>query len=88
MFVQFRIGERGHGDVFEREAREFIAWVKQSPPAPGRDRVRIAGDPERETRARRERDGIAVDANTWLEIHAAGAKVGVSAETIDRLARS
>ncbi len=51
------------------------------------DRVRIAGDPERETRAKREKDGISVDANTWLEIHAAGAKVGVTAETVDRLAR-
>ena len=77
----------GTADVFAREAREFIAWVKQSPPAPGNDRVRIAGDPERETRARRERDGIAVDAATWQEIHAAGAKLGVSAESIDRLAR-
>jgi len=55
----------GTADVFEREARAFIDWVKQSPPAPGADRVRIAGDPERETRARRERDGIAVDDTTW-----------------------
>jgi uncharacterized oxidoreductase len=77
----------GTAAPFEREAREFIAWVKQSPPAPGTDRVRIAGDPERETRAKREKDGIAVDANTWLEIHAAGAKVGVSAQALDRLAR-
>jgi uncharacterized oxidoreductase len=76
----------GTAPAFEREAREFIAWVKQSPPAPGADRVRIAGDPERETRAKREKDGIAVDANTWLEIQAAGAKVGVSAQVIDRLA--
>jgi uncharacterized oxidoreductase len=76
----------GTAAPFEREAREFIAWVKKSPPAPGTDRVRIAGDPERETRARREKDGIAVDANTWLEIHAAGAKVGVNAATLDRLA--
>jgi uncharacterized oxidoreductase len=77
----------GTAAPFEREAREFIAWVKQSPPAPGVDRVRIAGDPEREMRARREREGITVDANTWQEIHAAGAKVGVTAQTIDRLAR-
>jgi len=77
----------GTATLFEREAREFIAWVKKSPPAPGVDRVRIAGDPERETRAMREKDGIAVDANTWLEIHAAGAKVGVAPEAIDRLAR-
>jgi uncharacterized oxidoreductase len=78
----------GTAAPFEREAREFIGWVKQSPPAPGTDRVRIAGDPERETRTKRERDGIAVDANTWLEIHAAGAKVGVSADALDQLARS
>ncbi len=76
----------GTADVFEREARAFIEWVKQSPPAPGMDRVRIAGDPERETRARRQREGIAVDANTWQEIHAAGAKLGVEAAKLDRLA--
>lgn len=76
----------GTADVFEREARAFIEWVKQSPPAPGMDRVRIAGDPERETRARRQKEGIAVDANTWQEIHAAGAKLGVGAARLDRLA--
>lgn len=76
----------GTADVFEREARAFIDWVKQSPPAPGADRVRIAGDPERETRARREKEGITVDANTWQEIHAAGTKLGVDAGTLDHLA--
>jgi uncharacterized oxidoreductase len=78
----------GTADVFAREGREFIAWVKKSPPAPGHDRVRIAGEPERETRAKREKEGIAVDSNTWLELHAAGAKFGLAAETIDRLARA
>jgi uncharacterized oxidoreductase len=77
----------GTADVFKREARAFIDWVKQSPPAPGADRVRIAGDPERETRARREKQGIAVDANTWLEIHAAAAKLGVDTGRLDNLAR-
>jgi len=77
----------GTAEAFEREARAFVDWVKQSPPAPGADRVRIAGDPERETRARREREGIAVDATTWEEIRAAGAKLGVAADTLDRLAQ-
>jgi len=76
----------GTAAVFEREARAFVEWVKQSPPAPGVDRVRIAGEPERETRARREKDGIAVDAATWQEIRAAGAKVGVDAKRLDNLA--
>jgi uncharacterized oxidoreductase len=78
----------GTAQTFEHEARSFIDWVKQSPPAPGADRVRIAGDPERETRARREKEGINVDANTWTEIHAAGAKLGLTGDAIDRLAKS
>jgi uncharacterized oxidoreductase len=77
----------GTAEAFEREARAFVDWVKQSPHAPGADRVRIAGDPERETRARREREGIAVDATTWEEIRAAGAKLGVATDTLDRLAQ-
>ena len=78
----------GTADVFEREARAFIAWVTQSPPAPGSDGVRIAGDPEREVRARRSHDGIAVDATTWQEIRAAGAKLGVAGGRLDSLAGS
>jgi len=76
----------GTAAPFEREARAFVDWVKQSPPAPGADRVRIAGDPERETRARREREGIQVDATTWQEIRAAGAKLGVEGRRLDSLA--
>jgi uncharacterized oxidoreductase len=76
----------GTAEVFERETRAFVDWVKQSPPPPGADRVRIAGDPERETRARREREGIAVDATTWQDIRAAGAKLGVEGRRLDSLA--
>jgi len=49
--------------------------------------VRIAGEPERETRAARERDGIPVDDGTWREIGAAAARLGLAAERIDSLAR-
>jgi uncharacterized oxidoreductase len=62
--------------AFEQETLAFVDWLKQSPPAEGFDAVRIAGEPEREARARRERDGIAVDGHTWGEIVAAGKKVG------------
>jgi uncharacterized oxidoreductase len=70
-----------------REARAYVDWVRQSPPAPGFDRVRIAGEPERETRAKREREGIPVDAETWNEIRAAAVKLRVAPERIDALAR-
>ena len=71
---------------FEEEIKAFLASLRQSPAAPGFDKLRIAGDPERETRARREKDGINVDPTTWKEIHAAGGKLGLDGATIDRLA--
>ncbi|MGH8686850.1 MAG: malate/lactate/ureidoglycolate dehydrogenase [Burkholderiales bacterium] len=77
----------GTAEVFGHEAGAFIDWVKQSPPAPGAGRVRIAGEPERETRAKREKEGIAVDATTWAEIHAAGAKLGLRPVELDALAK-
>jgi uncharacterized oxidoreductase len=61
--------------VFEREALAFVDWLRQSPPAPGSDRVLLAGEPERKARQEREAQGIALDDQTWAEIVAAGAKV-------------
>ena len=63
---------------FEQEAREFVAWLRQSPPGTGFDAVQIAGEPERRARIERERDGIWLDDATWGEIVAAGVKVGVT----------
>ncbi len=76
----------GTGDAFATETTEFINFLRKSPVAPGADKVRIAGEPERETRAKRERDGISVDDNTWQDIIAAGAKLKLGRETIDKLA--
>ena len=76
----------GTAEAFEREARQFLDWLRQSRPAPGFDRVRIAGEPERETRAKREREGIPVDGTTWKEIEAAAAKVKLSPERMNALA--
>jgi len=77
----------GTADAFAAETRAFLDSLRQSPVAPGFDRVRIAGEPERETRARRERDGIEVDANTWEDILAAGAKLKVPRAAIEALAQ-
>lgn len=63
---------------FEAEARSFVDWLRQSPPGAGFDPVQIAGEPERRTRAARERDGIQIDDATWSEIVQAGQKVGVT----------
>ncbi len=71
---------------FERETREFLASLRGTPVAPGFDKLRIAGEPERERRAERSRDGILVDDTTWKDIQAAAAKLKLDAREIDRLA--
>lgn len=64
--------------AFEREAQAFVDWLQAGPVAAGFESVQMAGDPERAYRIQRQREGIVVDAQTWLEIVAAGAKVGVT----------
>jgi uncharacterized oxidoreductase len=76
----------GTQDAFATETTEFLRSLRKSPVAPGVDKVRIAGEPERETRAKREREGITVDENTWNDIVAAGAKLKVDRATLDKLA--
>jgi len=77
----------GTAEALAREARAYVDWVRASPPAPGFDRVRIAGEPEREARARREKEGIPVDAETWAEILEAARKLKLAVRTVERLAR-
>ena len=75
----------GTADVFGTETTAFLESLRKSPVAPGFDKVRIAGESERETRVKRERDGIPVDQNTWEEIVAAGAKLKVERAFLDQL---
>ncbi len=76
----------GTGEVFAAETTAFIDWLRASPPAPGVDRVRIAGEPERESRIRCQREGITIDAVSWDEICTAGQKLGLSRSTIEEAA--
>jgi len=73
--------------LFTTETAAFLAALRKSPVAPGFDKLRIAGDPERETRAKRERDGISVDDITWQEIRAAAAKVKLPVAKLEALAQ-
>jgi hydroxycarboxylate dehydrogenase B len=77
----------GTAAAFEREARLFLDWLRKSRPAPGYDRVRIAGEPEREMRERRSREGIGVDQATWEEILRAADKLKLARSRIQGLAR-
>ena len=77
----------GTAPVFERETRAFLDWLRAGRVAPGFDKVRIAGDPEREYRAKRSRDGIPVDATTWREIEKAAEKLKLDPDGLRRQAQ-
>ena len=68
------------------ESDALIDWVLGSPPAPGVDKVRIAGQPEQETRAKRIAGGIPVDVTSWAEIVDAGKRAGMDPNEVTRLA--
>ena len=76
----------GTGDNLAREMESFVAWHLASPPAAGVDKVKIAGEPEREWKKQRLAEGIPVDPTTWQEIVGAGAKVGLDQAAIEKLA--
>ncbi len=50
--------------AYEREALAFVDWVTASPPREGFDRVRLAGEPERESRAKRTKTAC-----RWMPPH-------------------
>jgi hydroxycarboxylate dehydrogenase B len=83
LFDPHRLGD---ARVFGPEMQAFIDWVKASPPQAGTDQVRVAGEPEREMRAKRLAEGIPVDANTWIELLAAAEKLGRDPAELNRLA--
>ena len=72
--------------VYAHEALAFVDWVKASPPRAGFEPVRLAGEPERESRARRVAQGVPVDGTTWGEILDAAGKLGVDAGAVNRAA--
>jgi uncharacterized oxidoreductase len=76
----------GTAEHFAREVETFVAWYAASPPRDGIDRVRVAGEPEREAKAKRLAQGIPVDPTSWEEILRAGEQLGVARAQVARLA--
>lgn len=70
-------GRLGDPDAIRREVEAVKDWIRASPPAPGIDKVRIPGEPEREHRAARAA-GIPLDPKSLDDILAAAASAGVA----------
>ncbi|MCY4198961.1 MAG: malate/lactate/ureidoglycolate dehydrogenase [Gammaproteobacteria bacterium] len=62
---------------FREEVEAMIEYVQSSKPAKGVDRVRIAGEPEREAMAGRSSHGIEVEDATWQSLLRAGERLGI-----------
>ncbi len=85
--LMFVLDPEAFGDVaqFEQEVTAMIDYLHSTAPASGHDRVRIPGEPERETLAERSSHGIDIDANSWRALVQAAEAAGLDQSRIDAL---
>lgn len=84
--IVFDPGRLADMSVFAHEAQACLEWIRSAPPQAGFERVRLAGEPERECRVARLANGIPLDATTWNELLATARKLGRSPAELNRLA--
>ena len=64
-------------DAYVAEADTYIEFVKSAATAPGVEAILMPGDSERAVAEERKVEGIFVEDETWAQIVASAAKVGV-----------
>jgi len=64
--------------MFHDEVETFIGWVKSARPQAGVAEVLAPGEPERQRRAERERNGVPIDTTTWQQLIEVARKVRLS----------
>lgn len=65
-------------DHFQDEVSAMVDYLHSTTPADGVDRVRVPGEPERESVAERVANGIPIDQNSWDGIVKAATAAGLS----------
>jgi hydroxycarboxylate dehydrogenase B len=75
----------GERDAFEAEADAMLDYISATEPAEGFDRVRLPGEPERESVALRLASGVPIDDNTWRQLRDAAASVGMAIDAFEAL---
>ncbi len=63
---------------FHRHVASLFGWVKSAPLAQGSTEILIPGEPEARLEAERRSQGIAIEDQTWSQIEATAAELGVS----------
>ena len=70
---------------FQHEVNAMVDYLHSTAPAKGFDRVRIPGDPERESMADRIANGISIDGKTWAGVLSGANTAGMSDADIQAL---
>lgn len=73
-------GRFGDGQWFAADLQRFVDWVKSSKKVEPNGEILMPGEIEQRTKARRLRDGIDLDDNTWQSIVDVCASLGVPVE--------
>jgi uncharacterized oxidoreductase len=67
----------GDPEDYQRRVAGVLDAAVATPAKPGVEQVQVAGDPERASRRRREREGIEIPAATWQDLGTIAARYGV-----------
>jgi uncharacterized oxidoreductase len=67
-------------EEFRSKVDELTAYVKSAKPLPGGQPVQIPGEPDREEAARRSREGIPLNEQTWARVAGVLQDLGLAAE--------
>ncbi len=72
-------------DAFQHEVDEMIKYIQSSEPAKGVDRVRVPGEPERESKVSRLDAGIPIADGSWQELITAAEAAGMASARIAQM---
>ena len=75
----------GGAAAFQREVLGMSDYLHAATPAKGFDKVRLPGEPERESMAERQANGIPIDDQSWQTICDAALEAGLSEQDIKTL---
>ncbi len=67
----------GGTEHFASEVSQLVDWVRSSPTVDGVERIILPGEPERETLARKQAEGITLDEGNWSQLVKLADELGV-----------
>ncbi|MYD44222.1 MAG: malate/lactate/ureidoglycolate dehydrogenase [Gammaproteobacteria bacterium] len=76
----------GGTERFQQEIDGMVDYLYATKPAKGVDKVRIPGEPERETFADRSVNGVPVDERSWQELAGAAKLAGLAEDAVAKYA--